>query len=67
MPPSLGRTFMSAFSKLAKYKIIWKWSGEPLSGLPSNVLQLKWVPQIPVLGKSPRIQEMAICIVCSTN
>lgn len=50
MPPALGRTFTTAFSRLAKYKIIWKWSGEPLAGLPSNVVQIKWVPQIPLLA-----------------
>ncbi|KAL1461767.1 hypothetical protein WDU94_013639 [Cyamophila willieti] len=50
IPPDLAKTFLTVFSKLGKYKIIWKWSGEPLAGLPQNVIQQKWIPQMAVLA-----------------
>uniref|UniRef100_A0A8D8X770 UDP-glucuronosyltransferase n=1 Tax=Cacopsylla melanoneura TaxID=428564 RepID=A0A8D8X770_9HEMI len=50
LSPHLKKTLLTVFSKLRKYKILWKWSGEPLPGLPPNVIQQKWIPQMAVLA-----------------
>ncbi|KAI5706297.1 hypothetical protein M8J75_006741 [Diaphorina citri] len=50
IPPELLNNLLQVFTKLSHLTILWKWSGQPLSGLPRNVVQQKWVPQVPVLA-----------------
>lgn len=41
--------FITAFSKLP-YTVLWKFEDEHLPNKPDNVVIMKWVPQLDVLG-----------------
>ena len=41
--------FLETFAQL-KYTVIWKWDGEEMAGLPSNVILQTWVPQQDLLA-----------------
>ena len=41
--------FLETFAQL-KYTVIWKWDGEEMAGLPSNVVLQTWVPQQDLLA-----------------
>ncbi|XP_069686789.1 UDP-glycosyltransferase UGT5-like [Periplaneta americana] len=42
--------FLDAFSELQQFRVLWKWEGDELPGLPSNVKLVKWLPQQDVLS-----------------
>ena len=41
--------FLETFAQL-NYTVIWKWDGEEMAGLPSNVILQSWVPQQDLLA-----------------
>ena len=41
--------FLETFAQL-KHTVIWKWDGEEMAGLPSNVILQTWVPQQDLLA-----------------
>ena len=43
------KVFLETFSQLS-YTVIWKWDGEEMSDLPSNVILQTWVPQQDLLA-----------------
>ena len=43
------KVFLETFSQL-NYTVIWKWDGEEMSDLPSNVILQTWVPQQDLLA-----------------
>jgi glucuronosyltransferase len=44
-------TFVAAFSQL-KQRVLWRWDGQPFSGVPANVKLMQWIPQQDVLGEN---------------
>ncbi|XP_033336101.1 UDP-glycosyltransferase family 50 member B3 [Megalopta genalis] len=49
MPEALRHIFVTAFATLP-YNIVWKWEGEKIKDLPSNVRTAAWWPQQDLLG-----------------
>ena len=45
MPKETLDTFLEVMAKIPRIKIVWKWEGQPLKNLPSNVLMIDWLPQ----------------------
>ena len=43
------KVFLETFSRLS-YTVIWKWDGEVMSDLPSNVILQTWLPQQDLLA-----------------
>ena len=41
--------FLETFAQL-KHTVIWKWDGEEMAGLPSNVILQSWLPQQDLLA-----------------
>ena len=50
MPKETLDTFLEVMAKIPRIKIVWKWEGQPLKNLPSNVLMINWLPQQDLLG-----------------
>ena len=49
MSPSQMSVFLETFAQL-NFTVIWKWDGEEMAGLPSNVILQSWVPQQDLLA-----------------
>lgn len=49
LPASVRDTLVRAFARLP-YRVLWKWEGAAVPGLPPNVLTRPWFPQQDVLG-----------------
>ena len=54
MSPSQVSVFLETFARLNQ-TVIWKWDGEEMAGLPSNVVLQTWVPQQDLLAH-PNLQ-----------
>lgn len=52
--PEKRKHILKVFSKL-KQKVLWKFEGDELPGLPPNVKIDKWLPQSDVLGKHKKL------------
>lgn len=52
MPEYLRRMFMLVFKQLPQ-RVLWKWEGDNMIDLPSNVMLSKWLPQQDLLGTFP--------------
>ena len=49
MSQSQMSVFLETFAQL-NYTVIWKWDGEEMAGLPSNVILQSWLPQQDLLA-----------------
>ena len=54
MSPSQVSVFLETFARLNQ-TVIWKWDGEEMAGLPSNVVLQSWLPQQDLLAH-PNLQ-----------
>ncbi|PSN43365.1 hypothetical protein C0J52_23089 [Blattella germanica] len=50
MSDTKRQMFLDAFSELKHFRVLWKWEGDEIPGLPENVQIRKWLPQQDVLA-----------------
>ncbi|XP_064089536.1 uncharacterized protein LOC135203627 [Macrobrachium nipponense] len=51
LPEKNRQMLIKVFSSL-KQRVLWKWDGDVMPGLPPNVKIMKWLPQQDILGHS---------------
>ncbi|XP_039292857.1 UDP-glycosyltransferase UGT5 isoform X2 [Nilaparvata lugens] len=49
-PAEKRAAFIDAFSRLDKFRVLWKWEDDRLPDQPSNTLIRKWLPQNSILA-----------------
>ena len=65
LPEYLKQAFLKTFLAFPNHKILWKYDGGRIAGLPSNVKTLAWFPQQDILGIHRFLKIFIFLNLCS--